>query len=55
MASEAHDLETLAKGRMMRDKELRAMAPPMDWEAIATEGAARIAQQWNNSEGMLLL
>lgn len=52
-ASEASDLEALAKARMMQDKQLRAMAPPMDWEAIASEGAARLAVQWNNTQGTL--
>ena len=51
MASEASGLESLAKGRMSRDRELRAMAPPMDWEAIATEGAEKLAVQWNSTEG----
>ena len=54
VSSEAMGLEALAQNRMARDRELRAMAPPMDWEAIASEGAERLAVDWNNTKGKTL-
>lgn len=41
----------MAQSRLARDRELRAMAPPMDWEAIASEGAERLALEWNSTKG----
>ena len=41
----------MTQSRLARDRELRAMTPPMDWEAIASEGANRLAAEWNNTKG----
>lgn len=55
MASEAFSLEGIARKRLASDRQFRAMAPPMDWEAIASDGADKIAAQWNESAGLRCL
>lgn len=50
---EAAELEAMAKRNFERDKEMRKMAPPVDWESVANEGAERIKAAWDATEGEL--
>ena len=52
LQSKADHLESMAKQTLDRDKQMRKLAPPVDWEAIAVEGADKFAAEWDAMEGV---
>ena len=36
----------MAQHTLEGDRRLRQMAPPVDWEAVAAEGAQQLRKQW---------
>lgn len=53
LRAKALQLELSGQHGLERDKEMRRLAPPVNWEAIAHDGAEKIAAIWNAAPGKL--
>ena len=49
--AKAGSLEEMSLHTLEADRRLRQLAPPMDWDAIAEEGAQQYQAQWDAEPG----
>ena len=54
VVAKAGSLEEMSLHTLEADRSLRQQAPPVDWDAIAEEGAQRYWAQWDAEPGQLL-